>query len=257
MKKRTKITLAEQFRKEALEHPTPSELIAKELLIKAGVNFNREHIFYHDGGKSFRVDFFLPRHNVVIEIDGGYHDTVSQKRQDKKREDILINQNGVKKILRFTNDEMLNPKQFLEKVSEYATSIPIPISSKKIDWEVVTKQIKDEGRTSLYFAKMKGILTLSKIKFKHKHEFIKDDKPIIADFYIPEYGLVIEIDDNKDKNITTSSKIRTEMLKRINGVKVVKRFNSKTMIDTIAVERTIKEIIRNIKNGDTYSYKLN
>ena len=51
------------------------------------------------------VDFFFRKSMLIIEIDGGYHDTEEQKEKDTIRQEWL-EQNGYT-VLRFTNDQIL------------------------------------------------------------------------------------------------------------------------------------------------------
>ncbi len=51
------------------------------------------------------VDFFFRNSMLIVEIDGGYHNTEEQQQKDTKRQDWL-EQNGYK-VLRFTNEQVL------------------------------------------------------------------------------------------------------------------------------------------------------
>ena len=51
------------------------------------------------------VDFFFRKSMLIIEIDGGYHDTEEQQEKDTIRQEWL-EQNGYT-VLRFTNDQIL------------------------------------------------------------------------------------------------------------------------------------------------------
>ena len=60
---------------------------------EAGVYFNYQHpIFIYDGlwiERLFIADFYDPVNKVVIEVDGGYHNTEEQKERDAERDYIL------------------------------------------------------------------------------------------------------------------------------------------------------------------------
>jgi len=82
------------------------ELKNRKLLNK---KFNRQYPIkfqYHDEYRFFVLDFYCAKHKLGIEIDGKIHD--NQKEHDTFRETI-INTLGIK-IIRFTNDEVLNSK---------------------------------------------------------------------------------------------------------------------------------------------------
>ena len=51
------------------------------------------------------VDFFFRKSMLIIEIDGGYHDTEEQQEKDAIRQEWL-EQNGYT-VLRFSNDQIL------------------------------------------------------------------------------------------------------------------------------------------------------
>lgn len=55
--------------------------------------------------ENFIVDFFCPKANLVIEVDGGQHYEVKNEKQDKIRSDYLKRQGF--KVLRFTNLDIL------------------------------------------------------------------------------------------------------------------------------------------------------
>ena len=83
-------------------HPTEAENCLWELLRakKMGQKFRRQHII-----GDFIVDFICLSLNLIIEIDGGYHNTPKQQEADFLRDSIL-NQAGYT-ILRFTNEEII------------------------------------------------------------------------------------------------------------------------------------------------------
>ena len=51
------------------------------------------------------VDFFFRKSMLIIEIDGGYHDTEEQQEKDAIRQEWL-EENGYT-VLRFTNDQII------------------------------------------------------------------------------------------------------------------------------------------------------
>lgn len=57
-------------------------------------------------GHSYIMDFYLPKHGVCIEIDGGYHDTQNQLLKDREKTNMLA-KSGVLTV-RFTNEEAQN-----------------------------------------------------------------------------------------------------------------------------------------------------
>lgn len=103
---------AEAFREDLIKKQTNSEKLFKAYLKSAGVNYFFQKIFYTN--KSFRiVDFYLPECNVVIEIDGKYHD-------DNKVSDFIrtteLEAYGVQKIYRFKNEEVLDSEITMNRI---------------------------------------------------------------------------------------------------------------------------------------------
>lgn len=66
-----------------------------------GIKFYRQYPIGY-----YIVDFYCPKHNLVIEIDGGIHDDPDQKKYDQERENHLRG-TGLK-VLRFRNEAVLN-----------------------------------------------------------------------------------------------------------------------------------------------------
>jgi very-short-patch-repair endonuclease len=77
---------------------------------KLGVKFRRQHPI-----KKYIVDFYCHAGSLIIELDGGIHNSKSQREYDENREFELI-EFGLE-IIRFTNDEVLhNLPEVLEKI---------------------------------------------------------------------------------------------------------------------------------------------
>ena len=58
---------------------------------KLGVRVRRQHVL-----APYIVDLFVPTYRLVIEIDGGYHDTLEQRAADAHREAELVRLHGVR-----------------------------------------------------------------------------------------------------------------------------------------------------------------
>ncbi|WP_417875161.1 endonuclease domain-containing protein [Xanthomarina gelatinilytica] len=96
----------ETFRKARIlrENMTEPEKKLWERLSKnqiEGLKFRRQHpiLFYI-------ADFYCHALHLIIEIDGGYHDTIEQKVKDDERTEHLKS-NGIT-LIRFANEEVLN-----------------------------------------------------------------------------------------------------------------------------------------------------
>ena len=61
------------------------------------------------------VDFFFRKSMLIVELDGGYHFTEEQQKEDAIRQDWLVHMGY--KVLRFTNDEVLfNTESVISKI---------------------------------------------------------------------------------------------------------------------------------------------
>jgi very-short-patch-repair endonuclease len=77
-----------------------------------GLKFRRQHPL-----DIFIADFYCHQRKLIIELDGGIHDTPEQMEYEEGRT-AELEEKGFK-ILRFKNDEVLNDiKSVLEKISE-------------------------------------------------------------------------------------------------------------------------------------------
>jgi very-short-patch-repair endonuclease len=76
-----------------------------------GYKFRRQHPIHQ-----FVVDFYCHELNLIIEIDGKYHESEEQKSKDINRSELLAFQ-GLREI-RFTNEEIINTLDFVLKKLE-------------------------------------------------------------------------------------------------------------------------------------------
>lgn len=79
--------------------------------------FRRQHPI-----QLYIADFYCHELKLIIEIDGGYHETAAQREKDFERSEIL-NFNGLE-IIRFTNQQIQsNLPEVLRIISEKAAEI--------------------------------------------------------------------------------------------------------------------------------------
>ena len=99
---------------------TQAEAILWECLRNKNLNhkFRRQHII-----DMFIADFICLEKNLIIEVDGGYHNASEQKEADELRTQIL-NEIGFK-VIRFTNEEIItNIDQVIHKINTILKSLP-------------------------------------------------------------------------------------------------------------------------------------
>ncbi len=106
--------LLKQNAKEHRKNPTEAESVLWELLRGGaiGEKFRRQHVI-----GNYIADFVNVRHQLVIEVDGGYHFTPEQQELDRVRTEEL-NRMGYRE-LRFTNEQILtSPEKVLLTIKE-------------------------------------------------------------------------------------------------------------------------------------------
>lgn len=78
-----------------------------------GYQFYRQRII-----GDYIVDFYCPKANLIIELDGGQHYTEEGMKKDKSR-DVYIKQEGYR-VLRFSDKEVFeNLHGIMERIYEY------------------------------------------------------------------------------------------------------------------------------------------
>jgi len=95
-------------------HPTEAEAALWNYLSdnKMGVHFRRQHPVF-----GYIPDFVSLKHQLIIEIDGGYHFEGEQPEKDAERT-AYLNQAGFV-VLRFTNEEVLGDiDNVLEEIAD-------------------------------------------------------------------------------------------------------------------------------------------
>jgi leucyl-tRNA synthetase len=82
--------------------PTQAECVLWEMLRnkKMGCKFRRQHLI-----DKFIVDFICLEKKIVVEVDGGYHETAEQQEYDQQRT-MILNARGFR-VLRITNEAVL------------------------------------------------------------------------------------------------------------------------------------------------------
>ena len=93
------------LKKNAIEmrkNPTQAEAIMWELIRdnKLGVKFRRQHII-----GDYIADFVDLKSGLIIEIDGGYHNTAEQQEYDNLRSEYLNKQGYT--VIRFSNEQVI------------------------------------------------------------------------------------------------------------------------------------------------------
>ena len=96
--------VAKDIRRDLIKNITPSEKIIKSFLSNNRINYDFQKIIYTKS--SFYVgDFYIPDKNIIIEVDGGYHEDIIQRVKDKQRTSELLKL-GINKVVRIENKDV-------------------------------------------------------------------------------------------------------------------------------------------------------
>ena len=97
-----------EYYKHLLEvNATYAERLLKKFLT-GKIDFEFQKIIYTDNKHFFIADFYIPSQNLIIELDGEYHDDIKQQDKDKKKKKIL--QSFGYRIIRFKNKQITESK---------------------------------------------------------------------------------------------------------------------------------------------------
>lgn len=103
-KKRKKTFVADRRSNLLKKRPMEEDIFEKEL-DRNNIKYVPQYTF-SGSGNLYYVDFFLPDTRIVVEIDGGYHQTNEQKDKDEKRTRHLRKAHRVNAVVRFANVEV-------------------------------------------------------------------------------------------------------------------------------------------------------
>ncbi len=107
-----------EWAKQNRKNPTPTEDVFWEAVRnqQLGVKFRRQHAI-----EDFIVDFLCVEYQLVVEIDGGIHETPDVKEFDALREELLVTLGYT--VLRFTNDQVLKDiTQVIQTIQNFITN---------------------------------------------------------------------------------------------------------------------------------------
>ena len=100
------------FSAELKNRATPAEIRFKEILDKYKIRYFFQHPFQR-GEKLYILDFYLPDYATVVEIDGGYHDSVEQSKLDAIRTAEILKKERFARVVRVRNEQVFMPEKDL------------------------------------------------------------------------------------------------------------------------------------------------
>ena len=111
---------SEKIRANLIKNQTPQEVIFKALLKSCGIDYEFQKVFILTDplAKSFYVaDFYIPKLNIIFEIDGYYHYQAKGKGDDKNRDRIFKKELEID-TYRFSNSETTDKIKCIEKIEK-------------------------------------------------------------------------------------------------------------------------------------------
>ena len=116
-------TSAEYRANEMKTWPSPLEERMKEFLDKHGIEYESQKIFYiyaEDGWiiRYYIADFYVPSKDIIIEVDGKFHN--EQKQKDKTRTRIIQENYPQVEVLRFAWEDISDENTMEELLWELA-----------------------------------------------------------------------------------------------------------------------------------------
>ena len=115
------INIAKKYSADLIKKATDSEKTMYKYLFYRGIEFEFQKVFYISKGyvieKFYIADFYFKKAKLIVELDGGYHDTIEQIELDKKRTKAL-NKLGYK-VFRYSNDATYNMDSLWNDITKY------------------------------------------------------------------------------------------------------------------------------------------
>ncbi len=105
------------YRLQLRNKPTKAEIIVGDYLYENKIHFQFQRGFIVPFHRI--VDFYIPRRNIIIEVDGGYHNEIEAK--DRRKDELWSEQREMTTI-RILNEEVYNGS-FKEKLYTLTSKI--------------------------------------------------------------------------------------------------------------------------------------
>ena len=106
-KEESKENTAEYYKHILEINATYAERLLKTFLT-GKIDFEFQKIIYTDNKHFFIADFYIPSKNLIIELDGEYHDNIKQQNKDIWRTQLLHSLGY--RVIRFKNKQITESK---------------------------------------------------------------------------------------------------------------------------------------------------
>ena len=106
-KEESKENIAEYYKHILEVNATYAERLFKTFLT-GKIDFEFQKIIYTDNKHFFIADFYIPSKNLIIELDGEYHDNIKQQDKDIWRTQLLHSLGY--RVIRFKNKQIIESR---------------------------------------------------------------------------------------------------------------------------------------------------
>lgn len=107
--------IAIKYRTDLIARITNSEKLFRSFLDRNGYKYEFQKIIYlYEDSKCSRItkfyiaDFYIKQLHLIVEIDGGYHNTIEQTNYDNDKDTRIKRQYSTINILRIKNEDCSN-----------------------------------------------------------------------------------------------------------------------------------------------------
>lgn len=207
--------LLKENSKENRKNPTDAELVLWERLRdnQTGFKIRRQHVI-----EGYIADFVCLSQNLVVEVDGGYHETLEAIEYDKQRTAFL--KNAGFEVIRFTNEQVINKtddvvSQIKEQLQSISTMQVAPSLSEKAG---------DEAFIEVFTTRVDTIYGVSFLVIAPEHELVASlttaEQKAEIEAYILETKKKSELDRMADTKSVSGAFTGSYAINPVNGQKV-------------------------------------
>lgn len=174
----TRIGWCNKTRSKLLQEHTSYEDLVYSRLSKGLRKTAFKQLRLEFGGHIYFADIYIMRWNIIIEVDGGYHNSQARKEADKLRDELCA-QKGIR-VFRITNEQVEDEatfNEFLQMLSQvnWARKGMNPISDLEKKW-LANPQCLEYGlrrRCPRIYEWVDGKYKRNSVKYLYKKNKIK------------------------------------------------------------------------------------
>lgn len=144
--------IIEKYKETNLKRDNKGERDIQALLDKFGIEYERQAIFKIND-KQYLADFYIPKNNVIIEVDGEYHNDEDQQLKDFNRDKDFAQRGILTLRLQASSIDDLANSEFLIKNILSTVNIDLPNENCFSERLVIKEKLENErlkNKTSKY-----------------------------------------------------------------------------------------------------------